>query len=78
MLESLSPVDGTVLGKVETADPAAVGAAIGRAHEAFLAWRLVPPPKRGELVRLFGEVLREEKDALGRLVSRECGKIYSL
>ena len=44
---------------------------------AFLAWRQVPPPRRGELVRLFGEVLREEKDELGRLVSRECGKILS-
>jgi aldehyde dehydrogenase (NAD+) len=76
-MDSLSPVDGTALGSVAIADRAAVEAAIGRAHEAFLAWRLVPPPKRGELVRLFGEVLREEKDALGRLVSRECGKILS-
>jgi aldehyde dehydrogenase (NAD+) len=77
MLESVSPVDGAVLGSVEVADRAAVAAAVGRAHEAFLAWRLVPPPRRGELVRLFGQVLREEKDALGRLVSRECGKILS-
>ncbi|HYD13125.1 MAG TPA: aldehyde dehydrogenase family protein [Allosphingosinicella sp.] len=76
-LESISPVDGAVLGSVAVADHAAVEAAIGRAHDAFLAWRLVPPPKRGELVRLFGEVLREEKDELGRLVSRECGKILS-
>jgi aldehyde dehydrogenase (NAD+) len=76
-LESFSPVDGAVLGSVESADRAAVEAAIGRAHEAFLAWRQVPPPKRGELVRLFGEVLREEKDELGRLVSSECGKILS-
>jgi aldehyde dehydrogenase (NAD+) len=76
-LESVSPVDGTLLGSVETADAAAVAAAVGRAREAFLTWRLVPPPRRGELVRLFGEVLREEKDALGRLVSRECGKILS-
>ncbi len=77
MFESISPIDGTVLGSVDTADPAAVRAAIGRAHAAFLAWREVPPPRRGELVRLFGEVLREEKDELGRLVSRECGKILS-
>ena len=47
----------------------------GRAQEAFLAWRLVPPPRRGELVRLFGEELREEKEALGRLVTLEAGKI---
>ena len=76
-LESRSPIDGAGLGKVETHDRDAVGAAIGRAHEAFLAWRQVPPPRRGELVRLFGEVLREEKDALGRLVSLEAGKILS-
>ncbi len=77
LLHSVSPVDGTLLGSVETADRAAVTAAIGRAGQAFRVWRLVPPPRRGELVRLFGEVLREEKDALGRLVSSECGKILS-
>jgi aldehyde dehydrogenase (NAD+) len=76
-LESISPIDSSVLGSVDIADAAAVAAAIGRAHEAFRAWRLVPPPRRGELVRLFGEMLREEKDALGRLVSRESGKILS-
>jgi aldehyde dehydrogenase (NAD+) len=77
MLDSISPIDGGALGRVECAGPEAVAAAVGRAHEAFLAWRLVPPPRRGELVRLLGEVLREEKEALGRLVSRECGKILS-
>jgi len=74
-LHSISPIDGAALGRVEIADARAVEAAVGRAHEAFLAWRLVPAPRRGELVRLFGEVLREEKDALGRMVSKECGKI---
>ena len=77
MLESISPVDGAVLGRLDTADAAAVAAAVARAQEAFLAWRVVPPPRRGELVRLFGEVLRDEKETLGRLVSRECGKILS-
>ena len=76
-LLSVSPIDGSIVGQVDAADSQAVAAAIGRAQEAFLAWRLVPPPRRGELVRLLGEVLREEKDALGRLVSRECGKILS-
>jgi len=76
-LVAVSPIDGAALGSVEAADAAAVAAAVGRAQEAFLAWRLVPPPRRGELVRLLGEVLREEKDMLGRLVSRECGKILS-
>ncbi|WP_395613272.1 aldehyde dehydrogenase family protein [Allosphingosinicella sp.] len=77
MLASVSPIDGAELGRVEVADAAGVAAAVGRAHHGFLAWRQVPPPRRGELVRLFGEVLREEKDELGRLVSRECGKILS-
>jgi aldehyde dehydrogenase (NAD+) len=76
-LESFSPIDGAPIGAVETADAEAVAAAVGRAHEAFLAWRLVPPPRRGELVRRFGEILRAEKQTLGRLVSRECGKILS-
>jgi aldehyde dehydrogenase (NAD+) len=76
-LESFSPVDGALLGSVATADGDEVAAAVGRAHEAFLAWRLVPPPRRGELVRLLGEVLREDKEALGRLVSSESGKILS-
>lgn len=76
-LDSFSPIDGALLGSIESADADTVAAAIGRAHDAFLVWRQVPPPRRGELVRLFGDVLREEKEELGRLVSRECGKILS-
>jgi aldehyde dehydrogenase (NAD+) len=74
-LESRSPIDGGLIGSVASADAAAVIQAIGRAEQAFLAWRDVPPPRRGELVRLFGEVLRAEKEPLGRLVSLEAGKI---
>lgn len=74
-LVSRSPIDGREIGRVEFLNGAEVGEAIGRAQEAFLAWRSVPPPRRGELVRLFGEVLREEKETLGRLVSLEAGKI---
>ncbi|HEX9933205.1 MAG TPA: aldehyde dehydrogenase family protein [Allosphingosinicella sp.] len=74
-LEALSPVDGRVTARLRSASAADVADAVGRAHDAFLAWRLVPPPRRGELVRLFGEVLRQEKEALGRLVSLEAGKI---
>ncbi|HEY0148874.1 MAG TPA: aldehyde dehydrogenase family protein [Allosphingosinicella sp.] len=74
-LESRSPIDGAAIGSVPSAPAAEVAAAVERAQHAFLAWRTVPPPRRGELVRLFGEVLREEKEALGRLVSLECGKI---
>ncbi|MEA3031884.1 MAG: aldehyde dehydrogenase [Sphingomonadales bacterium] len=76
-LDSFSPSDGALLGSVAIAGAGDVAAAIGRAQQAFLAWRMVPPPRRGELVRLLGEVLREEKDALGRLVSLESGKILS-
>src|SRR4051812_33780944 len=72
-LEARSPIDGQVIGAVEPC--ADIAAAVERAHAAFLAWRTVPAPRRGELVRLFGEVLREEKAALGRLVSLEAGKI---
>jgi aldehyde dehydrogenase (NAD+) len=74
-LVSRSPIDGAEIGRVVSASPADVAAAVERAHHAFLAWRSVPPPRRGELVRLFGVVLREEKEALGRLVSLEAGKI---
>ena len=74
-LEARSPIDGQVTARVRTSSAADVADAVGRAHEAFLAWRLVPPPRRGELVRLFGDVLREEKEPLARLVSLEAGKI---
>jgi aldehyde dehydrogenase (NAD+) len=74
-LESRSPIDGRAIGSVKTASAGEVAAAVERAGEAFLAWRNVPPPRRGELVRLLGEVLREEKAALARLVSLEAGKI---
>jgi aldehyde dehydrogenase (NAD+) len=76
-LESRSPIDGEAIGRVRTADSGEVAAAIGRAETAFRSWRLVPAPRRGELVRLFGEVLREHKDPLGRLVSLEAGKVLS-
>jgi aldehyde dehydrogenase (NAD+) len=75
VLISHSPIDGRPIGGVAPASGAGVAQAVERAHGAFLAWRSVPPPRRGELVRLFGTVLREEKDALARLVSLEAGKI---
>ncbi|HWT13617.1 MAG TPA: aldehyde dehydrogenase family protein [Allosphingosinicella sp.] len=74
-LEARSPIDGGVIGRVPTSNRAAVGAAIGRAQDAFLAWRQVPPPRRGELVRLFGDTLRSNREPLARLVSLEAGKI---
>ncbi len=70
-----SPVDGALLGHLPEASAAEVTAAIGQAEAAFQAWRAVPAPRRGELVRLFGEELRAHKDDLGRLVTLEAGKI---
>jgi aldehyde dehydrogenase (NAD+) len=72
-----SPIDGCVIGTVPDMTAAQIKAAIGRAHDAFVRWRAVPAPRRGELVRLLGEELRQNKDALGRLVSIEAGKIVS-
>jgi aldehyde dehydrogenase (NAD+) len=70
-----SPVDGAILGKVRSDTPAEVDAKIAASLKAFHAWRDVPAPRRGELVRLFGEELRANKEALGRLVTLEAGKI---
>ena len=72
-----SPVTGEAVGQVRDASPADVQAAIAAAHEAFLAWRKVPAPRRGELVRLLGEELRAAKADLGRLVTLEAGKVIS-
>jgi aldehyde dehydrogenase (NAD+) len=74
-LVSRSPIDDGEIGGVAIASPADVAEAVDRANASFLAWRTVPPPRRGELVRLFGEELRREKEALGQLVSLEAGKI---
>ncbi len=74
-MEVRSPVDGGGIARVQSDTPQAVGEMIARAEVAFLAWRTVPPPRRGELVRLLGDELRANKDALGRLVTVESGKI---
>lgn len=70
-----SPIDGAEIGRVAFDDAQAIDAKIARSVVAFRAWRDVPGPRRGELVRLFGEELRANKDALGRLVTLEAGKI---
>ncbi|HEY4080591.1 MAG TPA: aldehyde dehydrogenase family protein [Burkholderiaceae bacterium] len=72
-----SPINGAALGAVHEAAADEMRAAVGRAHAAFLQWRNVPAPKRGELVRLFGEELRTHKAALARLVALEAGKVSS-
>jgi len=70
-----SPIDGGELARVHDTSVEEARAAVARAHAAFLEWRAVPAPKRGELVRLFGEDLRASKESLGRLVTIENGKI---
>ncbi|MHA6844644.1 aldehyde dehydrogenase family protein [Ralstonia syzygii] len=72
-----SPIDGAVIGSVKLASAKEGEAAIDRAHAAFLQWRGVPAPVRGELVRLLGVELRRHKESLGRLVTLEAGKILS-
>jgi aldehyde dehydrogenase (NAD+) len=72
-----SPITGEEIGGLNETSPEVAKAAIEAAHAAFLQWRLVPAPKRGELIRLLGEELRAAKAALGRLVSIEVGKIVS-
>jgi aldehyde dehydrogenase (NAD+) len=73
-LASISPIDGSEIGRVETGDPELAATA---ADKAFLDWRSVPAPRRGELVRLLGEELRAAKEPLARLVTLEAGKSYT-
>ena len=70
-----SPIDGNEIGKITLDSVSDVDGKVKNAVTAFKAWRQVPAPRRGELVRLLGEVLREHKEDLGALVSLEAGKI---
>jgi L-aminoadipate-semialdehyde dehydrogenase len=72
-----TPISGECIGGCRTTSTQRAQAAINEAHRAFLKWRGVPAPQRGELVRLLAEELREAKSALGRLVTIEAGKIQS-
>lgn len=74
ILESYSPVDGQLIAKVRTTSAADYEKVMYAATEAFKTFRLIPAPKRGEIVRQFGEKLRQNKEALGKLVSYEMGK----
>ena len=71
-----TPVDGSEIARLAMHSVVEADEMIATAHEAFLQWRTVPAPRRGEFVRLLGEELRREKEALGALVTLECGKIY--
>jgi aldehyde dehydrogenase (NAD+) len=76
-LPCYSPIDGSLLGRVATTSMADMDSVLSRAQQAFLHWRSVPAPRRGELVRLLGEALRQHKNGLAQLVSLETGKIVS-
>ena len=76
-LESRSPIDGRLLGRVASTTRAEYDAIVARSVAAFAAWRAVPAPRRGELVRLFGEAVRRHKPALAELITLEAGKIAS-
>ncbi|MCB9224503.1 MAG: aldehyde dehydrogenase family protein [Crocinitomicaceae bacterium] len=75
-IDSYSPVDGSHIASVNSATETEYEACIIKAQEAFKQWRLVPAPKRGEIVRQFGQKLREYKEPLGKLVTYEMGKSY--
>jgi len=72
-----SPLTGETIAGVEDASPDSIAEAINRAEHAFHKWRSTPAPRRGELVRVLGQELRSAKNALGRLVTIETGKILS-
>src|SRR5690606_9397270 len=76
ILASHSPVDGALIAKVRTTSQSDYEKVIQTATSAFKVWRTRPAPQRGEIVRQFGDRLRELKEPLGKLVSYEMGKSY--
>lgn len=76
VFESLSPVDGKLIAKVSGSSQKDYETVIADAQNAFKTWRLIPAPKRGEIIRELGDKLRELKPTLGKLVSYEMGKSY--
>ncbi|RRQ50205.1 aldehyde dehydrogenase family protein [Maribacter algicola] len=75
-IESYSPVDGSLIGKVKSTSREDYEKVMEKATNAFKIWRKMPAPQRGEIVRQFGNKLRELKEPLGKLVSFEMGKSY--
>ena len=75
IIESRSPIDGSVIGRIRQADADDYEHVAEAAEKAFLKWRTVPAPKRGQFIRALGDALRENKKDLGALVSLEMGKI---
>ncbi len=76
VMDSHSPVDGTLIARVRSTTQEDYDEVMAKATEAFKTWRLKPAPQRGEIVRQFGQRLRELKEPLGKLVSYEMGKSY--
>lgn len=76
LIASYSPVDGALIGKVRTTTKEDYEKVIKAAQEAFKEWRLIPAPKRGDIIRQFNDELRKLKEPLGKLVSYEMGKSY--
>ena len=76
VIKSFSPSDGELIAEINLATPEDYKEIIETAKGAFEKWRMVPAPKRGEIVRLIGLELRKYKEPLGKLVSHEMGKIY--
>ncbi len=76
LIASYSPVDGQLIGQVQSTTQEDYENVMTAANQAFKYWRSIPAPKRGEIVRQFGEKLRNHKEALGKLVSYEMGKSY--
>jgi aldehyde dehydrogenase (NAD+) len=74
VIDSYSPVDGQLIGSISTTSAEDYAAVVKAAQEAYATWRTMPAPKRGEIVRQFGNKLREYKQELGMLVSYEMGK----
>jgi aldehyde dehydrogenase (NAD+) len=75
LIESLNPATGELIASVRTTTPAEYEQMIGQARDAFREWRSVPAPVRGDAIRRVGDALRDNKDALGSLVTMEMGKI---
>ncbi|WP_222166407.1 L-piperidine-6-carboxylate dehydrogenase [Edaphocola aurantiacus] len=73
-LDSFSPVDGKLIASVKQTSAKDYEKVVAKAQDAFQEWRMIPAPKRGEIVRQFGDALRKQKDNLGALVSYEMGK----
>ena len=76
-LEVRSPIDGSLLAALKLESRKDADGQIARSVRAFEQWRAVPGPRRGELIRIFGQKLRDRKEDLARLVTLECGKILT-